>query len=229
MIIYGKQASLYALKKHENKIEAIYVTKLSILPKDLLKKYGSKIKTIENRWAQKMAKGGNHQGILVEMQEPEIPSIDSIKKSDFILVLDGLTDVGNIGAIIRTAYALGVDAVVATGLRQLNIPAIVRTSSGAALDLPPIVLGNVLDLFNELKQLGFSLYGADLDGTPLQDAIFNKKRVLVMGSEDRGISKRVKLKLDEVYKIEMKRDFDSLNVNAAAAIFLHRMSYAIKW
>ncbi len=228
MIIYGKQTSLYALIRHEDKVETIYVNKFSVLPKDLLKKFGSKIKTIENRWAQKMAKSGNHQGILVKMQEPIPQSIDSLKKSDFILVLDGLTDVGNIGAIIRTAYAMGVDGVIATGVKQLNIPAIVRTSSGAALDLPPLVLSNPLDLFNELKQLGFKLYGADLDGMALQEAKFEKKRVLVLGSEDRGISKRVKSKLDEVYKIEMKRDFDSLNVNAAAAIFLYRMSYAIK-
>ena len=228
MIIYGKQASLYALQKHSSKIETIYLNKLSILPKDLLKKYGSKIKTIENRWAQKMAKGGNHQGILVDMQEPTPQSLESLKKSDFVLVLDGLTDVGNIGAIIRTAYALGVDGVVATGVRQLNIPAIVRTSSGAALDMTPIICDNILDMFNEFSQIGFKLYGADLDGAPLQDATFESKRVLVMGSEDRGISKRAKAKLDEVYKIEMKRDFDSLNVNAAAAIFLHRMSYAIK-
>jgi len=228
MIIYGKQTSLYALRRHEDKIETVYVNKFSVLPKDLLKKYGSKIKTIENKWAQKMAKGGNHQGILIDMQEPIPQSIDSLKKSDFILVLDGLTDVGNIGAIIRTAYAMGVDGVVATGVKQLNIPAIVRTSSGAALDLLPIVLTNPLELFNELKQLNFKLYGADLDGKPLQEAQFEQRRVLVLGSEDRGISKRVKSKLDEVYKIEMKRDFDSLNVNAAAAIFLHRMSYAIK-
>ncbi len=228
MIIYGKQTCLYALSKHSSKIETIYLNKLSILPKDLLKKYGSKIKTIENKWAQKMAKNGNHQGILIDMQEPEAPSVESVKNSDYILVLDGLTDVGNIGAIIRSAYALGVDAVVATGVRQLNIPAIVRTSSGAALDMMPIIQNNVLDLMNELSQIGFKFYGADLDGKLLQDSEFAKRRVLVLGSEDRGISKRVKSKLDEIYKIEMSRDFDSLNVNAAAAIFLHRMSYAIK-
>jgi len=228
MIIYGKQTCLYALTKHSSKIETIYLNKLSILPKDILKQYGSKIKTIENKWAQKMAKGGNHQGILIDMQEPQAASIDSVKNSDYILVLDGLTDVGNIGAIIRSAYALGVDAVVATGVRQLNIPAIVRTSSGAALDMMPIIQNNILDLFNELSQIGFKIYGADLDGKPLQNAEFAKRRVLVLGSEDRGISKRAKAKLDEVYKIEMSRDFDSLNVNAAAAIFLHRMSYAIK-
>ena len=228
MIIYGKQASLYALQKHEDKIETVYVTKISILPKDLLEKYGSKIKTLENKWAQKMSKNGNHQGILVEMSEPIEPNISEIKNSSFILVLDGLTDIGNIGAIIRSSYALGVDAVIVSGIRQINLSGVVRASSGAALDLVPKLIQNPLDLLNELKQLNFKIYGADLDGEPLQDTTFANKRVLILGSEDKGISKRVKSKLDKTLKIEMSRDFDSLNVSAAAAIFIHRMGYAIK-
>jgi len=228
MIIYGKQTCLYALQKHGEKVETVYLNKFSILPKALLKEFGSKIKTIENKWAQKLSHGGNHQGILIEMQEPQEPGLEKIKNEQFIVVLDGLTDVGNIGAIVRTAYAMGADAVIASGVSQLNTPAIVRTSSGAALDMPLLVIPNILDLLNELSQVGFSLYGADLEGNPLQDAKFNSKRVLLLGSEGKGISKRAKQKLDELYRIEMKRDFDSLNVSAAAAIFIHRMSYAIK-
>jgi len=228
MIIYGKQASFYALKEHSQKIERIYLSKVSILPKELLKKYGSVVKTIENKWAQKLSKGGNHQGILVELEEPEPPSIETLKKGEFLLILDGLTDIGNIGAIIRSAYALGIDGVFITGVKQINLSGIVRASSGAALSMPPVVHSNILDLINELHQVGFSIYGADLDGEPLQNATFNQKRVLVLGSEDRGISKRAKTKLDRVYRVEMSREFDSLNVSAAAAIFLHRMSYAIK-
>ena len=228
MIIFGKQACFYALQKHSEKIETVYLNKVSILPKPLLKEFGSKIKTIENKWAQKLSHGGNHQGILIEMQEPSEPTLDRVKQGDFVVVLDGLTDVGNIGAIVRSAYALGADAVIATGVAQLNIPAVVRTSSGAALDMPILVTKNILDLLNELKQVGFELSGADLEGSSLHDATFSKKRALILGSEGRGISKRAKEKLDNLYRIEMQRDFDSLNVSAAAAIFLYRMSYAIK-
>jgi 23S rRNA (guanosine2251-2'-O)-methyltransferase len=92
----------------------------------------------------------------------------------------------------------------------------------------PIIHTNILDLLNELSQWGFKLYGASLEGSNLQEATFSQKRVLVVGSEGQGISKRALAKLDEVYKIEMQRDFDSLNVNAATAIFLYRMSHAIK-
>jgi len=228
MIIYGKQVCYYALEKHSSKIEKIYVTKISLLPKEVLKKFGSKVKTIENKWAQKLSRGGNHQGILIELKDIEAPSIESIKKSNFIIVLDTITDVGNIGAIIRTAYALGAEAIVASGVRQLNLEAIIRTSSGAALDLVPVVMQNPLNFLNELKQIGFSVYGADLDGKPLSSASFEEKRVLVLGSEGKGISKRIKEKIDQNYKIEMKRDFDSLNVSAAAAIFIYRMSNGVK-
>ncbi len=228
MIIYGKQTCLYALQKHGNKVETVYLTKFSILPKALLKEFGPKIKSIENKWAQKLSHNGNHQGILIKMQEMSEPSLEAIKKGDFLVVLDGLTDVGNIGAIVRSAYALGADAVIATGVSQLNMPAIVRTSSGAALDMPILVYRNIYDLLNELKQADFELSGADLEGEPLQEATFARKRALVLGSEGRGLSKRAKEKLDKIYKIEMQREFDSLNVSAAAAIFIYRMSYAIK-
>ncbi len=228
MIIYGKQVCLHALEQHSEKIKTVYVAKKGILPKDLFHKYHDNIKFLEEKWAQSMSKGGNHQGILVEMVEFEQSSLAEIKKNDFIVVLDGLTDVGNIGAIVRSAYALGADAVIAAGVKQLNFAAIARTSSGAMLDMPFMIAANILDTFNELQQLGFTFYGASMDGENVQDMRFNTKRVLVLGSEGKGLSKKVMAKLDHRVSIEMKHAFDSLNVSAAAAILIHRMGYAIK-
>jgi 23S rRNA (guanosine2251-2'-O)-methyltransferase len=175
-----------------------------------------------------MSKGGNHQGILVEMAEVEMASLEQMKQGSFIIVLDGLTDVGNIGAIIRTAYALGADGVIATGVKQLNLAAITRTSSGAMLEMPFMIHANILDLFNELGQVGFVSYGASMEGEPLEELFVENKRILVLGSEDKGLSKKVRSKLDKTVSITMKRTFDSLNVSAAAAILIHRMGYATK-
>ena len=144
------------------------------------------------------------------------------------MVLDGLTDVGNIGAIVRSAYALGADAIIASGVKQLNFAAIARTSSGALLDMPFMIASNILDNINELKQLGFHLYGASMDGVNVHECEFASKRVLVMGSEGKGLSKKVLAKIDKTVSIEMKHAFDSLNVSAAAAILIHRMNYAVK-
>ena len=91
-------------------------------------KYKSRIKFLETKWADKMAKGGNHQGILIDMEDIKFNEISQIKQGSFIVILDGITDVGNIGAIVRSAYAMGVDAIIATGVRQLNYGAITRTT-----------------------------------------------------------------------------------------------------
>jgi len=175
-----------------------------------------------------MSKGGNHQGILLEISSLEPPALSEIKREDFLVVLDGLTDVGNIGAIVRSAYALGADAIIATGVRQLNLEAIARSSSGALLDMPFLLIPNILDVCNELHQVGFMLYGAAMDGLPVQSMEFARKRALILGSEGKGLSKKVQGKIDHRVSIEMRHAFDSLNVSAAAAILIHRMGYAVK-
>ena len=233
MIIYGKQVCLHALEHHAEKIKTVYVAQKGTnskgtLPKALFHQYHDKIKFLEEKWAQSMSKGGNHQGLLIEMDEFEESSFTEIKKNNFIVVLDGLTDVGNIGAIVRSAYALGAEAIIATGVRQLNFAGIARSSSGAMLDMPFMIAPNILDTFNELGQLGFTVYGASMDGENVQNVTFEEKRVLVMGSEGKGLSNKVLSKIDHKVSIEMQHAFDSLNVSAAAAILIHRMGYAIK-
>jgi 23S rRNA (guanosine2251-2'-O)-methyltransferase len=233
MIIFGKQVCLYALEHTPDEVEAVYIvtkhsSKKHILPQELFHKYHSKIKFLEEKWAQSMAKGGNHQGILVEMKPFQETSLSDMKQGSFLLLLDGLTDVGNIGAIVRTAYALGVDGIIASGVRQLNFAAIARTSSGALLRMPFMVTHHVKDTIHELKQKEFLFYGAAMDGEEISTCHFAPKRVLVLGNEGLGISKKVEVKLDNRISIRMRRSFDSLNVSAAAAILIDRMNDAIK-
>lgn len=71
---------------------------------------------------------------------------------------------------------------------------------------------------NELKQMGFTLYGADMQGRDVKDVTFAPKKALIMGSEGKGLSPKVKEKLDAIISIKMARAFDSLNVSAATAI-----------
>jgi 23S rRNA (guanosine2251-2'-O)-methyltransferase len=129
---------------------------------------------------------------------------------------------------VRSAYALGVDAIIATGVKQLNLSSIARTSSGALLDMPFMISHNILDIFNELHQLGFISYGASIGGKDITITEIAQKRVLVLGSEGTGLSKKAKSKVKEIVSIEMKQNFDSLNVSAAAAILIHRMKNATK-
>ncbi len=228
MIIYGKQVCLHALYKHADSVKVVYVAKKGILPQDLYDKHKDSIKFLENRWAQAMSKGGNHQGILLEIDDIKPVSLAKIKDDNFVVILDGLTDAGNIGAIVRTSYSLGVDAIIFSNLQRLNFAPIIRTSAGALLDMPFVFQQNISDVMHELTQVGFQCFGASMEGLSVESIQFPLKRALVLGSEDKGISKKARQKLDRTVSIAMQREFDSLNVSAAAAILIHRMGYAVK-
>jgi 23S rRNA (guanosine2251-2'-O)-methyltransferase len=122
--------------------------------------------------------------------------------------------------------ALGVDGVAICGLKNINFAAMVRTSSGAMLDIPITISHNSLDLLNELKQVDFNLIGACIDGVEVLDfkkELNIKKTALVLGSEGSGLSKKVINKLDHKVKISMSNNFDSLNVSVAAGILIHTL------
>lgn len=227
MIVYGKQICRFLMERHPELINRFLLAKeLDRKEFSAVGRVGRPIERIDAKKAQALARGGNHQGWLCDVKPYRYADVSQLKEGSFLVVLAGLTDVGNIGAIIRTAYALGADGLIAAGIRQLQSEAVVRTSAGAMFDLPVAVAPNLLDLLNELKQSGFTLYGAGMDGEPIDGIEVAPKRVLVLGSEGSGIPKRALEKMDRVVTIEMARPFDSLNVSAAAAILIYRMGHA---
>jgi 23S rRNA (guanosine2251-2'-O)-methyltransferase len=94
--------------------------------------------------------------------------------------------------------------------------------------MPFRVIHNIADVLHELHQVGFVSYGASMEGSPVEETFFSPKRVLVLGSEGEGLSKKAKMRISKTVSITMKHSFDSLNVSAAAAILIHRMGYAIR-
>lgn len=226
MIIYGKQLFLHLLNNYPKKIKTVYLAKEC--DKKLfsaIAKLHVQIEKLDEKKAQALARGGNHQGFLAEIEPVELAELNSLKDREFLVVLSGITDVGNIGAIIRSAYSFGAGGIIICGIRELKLENIIRTSSAAAFELPICSVFNVLDVLNELKISKFKIYAADMSGIDIEKVKFDKKRVLLLGSEGFGLSRKVLEKSDEVVKINMKRDFDSLNVSAAAAILCYRMCY----
>ena len=225
MIVYGKQIFLYILDNKPNIINRVILAK--DVDKSLFKKIGNalpssaKIEKVDNKKAQGLARGGNHQGLLLDIDFKSEYTLKDIKGDKFTLLLDGITDMGNIGAIFRTAYSLGVDSIVICGIKDLKLETILRTSSGSALNMKFIVHHNSNEAVSQIKQLGFKAYGSSLDGTSLQNINKSEKTLLVMGSEDSGISKKVLKQCEEKVKIDMKNGFDSLNVSVATAILIY--------
>jgi len=226
MIVYGKQIVSSFVTKYPNKIKKIYLTKE--LEKEEFKKFmniGIKITRLDNKKAQALARGGNHQGYLLEIDDFEFVDFHYLKKEKFLLVFDGLTDVGNMGAIIRTAYALGVDGVVICGLKQIDMSPVIRTSAAAALEMPIAFVQNSADVANELSMVDFTLAGADANGYDIKsiEKSSGQKIALFLGNEGKGLSKKVQKKLDIKLSIAMENNFDSLNVSVAAGILIHAL------
>ncbi len=226
MLIYAKQPIYYLINNYPQKIKTLYLAKeLEKKEYSRLMKMGFEIKRIPNEAAVKMSKNANHQGFLAEVEDYKLHNYQTFLDKDFIVVLAGLTDVGNIGAIVRSAYALGIDAIIVSGIKHLNIEPLLRTSTGALFDMPLAVENNIHNLLNDFKMSGFVSYGADMGGIDIRDAEIVKKRVLVLGNEGEGLTQRVSSKLDNIVSINMAHDFDSLNVSVAGAILMDRMRY----
>ena len=227
MIIYGKQVVLYVLEKHPDLIDEIFFSKE--IDKKIFSKFlrlGKKIIKLDNKKAQSLAHGGNHQGFFLKLSAYEYNVIEELKERNFIVVLDNLTDVGNIGAITRSAYSLGIDGVIASGVKTFNVSGAIRASSGAFLDLPFNLYPNTLDLANELKQSGFTLIGATTNGIDLKQygkITKDDKIALFLGSEGEGLNNKIIKKLDLKVSIGMSNDFDSLNVSVAAGILMYTL------
>lgn len=224
MLIYGKQPVYYVIERHREKMRTLYLAK-EVAKKEYnrLMDLGCEVKRIPANAAQSMSKSGNHQGFLAEIDDVAPLPLKQLLTSGFVVVLSGITDVGNIGAIVRSAYALGVDGVIICGLKQPALEPIVRSSTGALLDLPFAVEGNLYDVINELKVNGFELFGAVMDGEDIRNSTIEGKRALLLGNEAEGIPSRAQEKLDRRVSIAMAHAFDSLNVSAAGAILMDRM------
>ncbi|MDD3341993.1 MAG: 23S rRNA (guanosine(2251)-2'-O)-methyltransferase RlmB [Sulfurospirillaceae bacterium] len=225
MIIYGKQLFLHLLKNYPQKIITVFLSK-KCDPKlfSQIAKVTNKICSVDDRKAQALCHGGNHQGFIAEIADIELADFNDVKKGTFLIILNEVTDVGNIGAIIRSAYAFGADGIILSGVKSVNLEGILRTSSAAAFELPIVVYPSTLDMLNELKQVGFCIFGADMGGIDVREVDFGTKKALMMGSEGSGIPAKIKERLDKIVSIKMERPFDSLNVSAAAAIFCDRIA-----
>ncbi len=175
---------------------------------------------------------GNHQGVVATISPityrdftETLQSLVDTGVSPFILMLDHITDVRNMGAIVRTAECAGVHAVVIPdhGSAQLNEDAI-KTSSGALLRMPICREANFKTTINIAKQYGLQICAATEKGaTDYLDVDFTQPTLLVMGSEDSGISSEVLKMADLRAKLPIRGEVQSLNVSVAAAVFMYEM------
>ena len=168
--------------------------------------------------------GGPRRGAsrLKEMTVDEFCSSLREDEGALVLILDGITDPHNLGAILRSADQFGADLVLIPERRSVQAnETVVKVSSGAAQYVPLSVVPNLTREIKTLKDNGFWVYGADMNGSSSYDEKFATRSAIVMGSEGDGMSNLVRKNCDYIVSIPMRGHIDSLNVSVAAGILMY--------
>ncbi len=171
-----------------------------------------------------------HQGLGAEVSPyvyaelPDVLSGPEDRADSLIVALDQVTDPQNLGAVIRTAAAAGADGIVGGKNRSAAVtPAVVKASAGLT-EKARVVQTNLSDALIRLKDAGFWVVGADGSGTERHwDLDLTGKTVVVLGSEGQGLSRLVRERCDWLAALPLAPGVDSLNVSAAAAVFLYEV------
>jgi len=163
-----------------------------------------------------------HQGVVAMGAPKKYADLEDIFGADLVVVLDGVEDPHNLGAIIRTAHAAGAGALVIPERRSASLTDVVAKAAAGALEHLPIVrVTNVNRALEQLKDREYWIYGLDERGPRLySEAPYSIPTVLVLGGEGRGLHEQVRKHCDLLVRIPMAGEISSLNVSVAAGVVL---------
>ena len=171
----------------------------------------------------RVSKGVPHQGVIAFGAAHDYVELnDVLEGAKLLVILDGVEDPHNLGAIIRTSHAAGANAVIVPERRAAPLTETVDKAAAGALEYLPIArVTNVNQTIERLKQAGFWTYGLDERGTELYDRVeFTAPSAIVLGGEGKGLHQTVRKHCDVLVRIPMAGAVSSLNVSVAAGIVL---------
>lgn len=230
--IYGRNTVREKLNSNET-IEEAYI--LENLKDDaimnLLKKKNIKVIKCNRNKLDKIVNNTFHQGIIIKVKEYSTCDLNEIiannkdNENALLLILDGVVDPHNLGAILRTSEAIGVNGVIIPKNNSAPLNATVAKTSTGAIELVPIAkVTNLTNTIIKLKEEGYWIVGAEAsEAVDYRKVDYNGKIALVLGSEGYGISKLVLENCDYRVKLPMVGKITSLNVSVATAILLYQV------
>jgi 23S rRNA (guanosine2251-2'-O)-methyltransferase len=169
------------------------------------------------------SKGAAHQGVIAFGAAHDYVQLDSIfENAQMLVILDGVEDPHNLGAIVRSAHAAGANGVVVAERRAAPITETVARAAAGALEYLPVArVTNISQTLERLKQHGFWIYGLDERGTESYNSVdFTIPSAIVLGGEGKGLHQGVRKQCDFLVRIPMAGQVSSLNVSVAAGIIL---------
>lgn len=233
--VFGRNAVTELLRSNRD-VDKLYILKGAaggpLVP--IIEKCRTKKIPVKEVPAQKldfMCGNQTHQGVIASVAAKSYCSLDDIlnickdkSTPPFLIICDGLEDPHNLGAIIRTAEATDVDGIIIPRHRSVTLSATVAKSASGALEYVNICkVTNVADTIEKLKENGFWVWAADMDGQNWFDADFSSATAIVIGSEGKGVSRLVKSKCDGTISMPMQGQINSLNASVAAGVLMYEV------
>ena len=227
MLVYGRNVAKEILKKDKKVIKIILQEGFDDKEiNSLIEKGNFRVEYKSKRDIERLA-DGVHQGIILDIPDYQYKELKYVLNNDssFVVLLDHLEDPHNLGAIIRTCEAAGVDAIIMPKDRQVQINSTVMKTSVGTLDNIDIVsVSNLVNAIDTLKQNGFWVVGTALeDSVDYREIDYSGKIALVIGNEGSGMSQLVKKNCDFIAKIPMYGTTNSLNASVAAGIMIYEV------
>ncbi|MFN3347559.1 23S rRNA (guanosine(2251)-2'-O)-methyltransferase RlmB [Pseudorhodoplanes sp.] len=231
-ILYGWHTVEAALANPNRRIRALYATENAAkrLAEAGLDKHLMPQIVRPDEIARRLGPDAVHNGLLAEADPLDAPDLSDLPAEGIVLVLDQITDPHNVGAILRSAAAFGVKALVTTARHSPEATGVLAKSASGALDHVPIVtVQNLARGLNALRERGFLLVGldsegeADLAATPLRGPL-----ALVLGAEGKGLRQLTRETCDRTARLDLPGTIKSLNVSNAAALALYVASTRLK-
>lgn len=209
-------------------IERVLIAKGAAGPRiqevvELCRERGVPVRFEPREQVERAAPGATHQGIVAYAAAHRYLDLDDLPAgAGLVVVLDGIEDPHNLGAIIRTANAAGAGAVVIPDRRSVGLTEIVAKAAAGALEYTPVVrAGNLNQAIDKLKERGYWVYGLDERAEQDYDAAdFAEPTALLLGAEGHGLHEHTRKRCDFLLRIPMAGQIASLNVSVAAGVVL---------
>ncbi|TAL81608.1 MAG: 23S rRNA (guanosine(2251)-2'-O)-methyltransferase RlmB [Beijerinckiaceae bacterium] len=223
--LYGFHAVLEALRNKRRKLLTLYATEAAAERlKAEIEAAGVSLHIVDTETlARRLGPGSVHQGILLEARPLPSPGLDEITaRSNIVLVLDQITDPHNVGAILRSAAAYDVDAVVTTERHAPELSGVLaKAASGALEHVAVIEVVNLARTLDELGDLGYLRVGLDSEApVALQEVVETRPLALVFGAEGKGLRRLTRERCDHLARLDLPGAIKSLNVSNACAVAL---------
>ena len=230
--ICGVHAVYEALASHRQPIERIHIARQAHSGRlkeilDLARESGVPVRKEERAILDRMAGGSVHQGIIAISAALPYAGFDVLFKSakPIVLVLDGVEDPQNLGAVIRTAEACSVSGIVVPERHSAPLSAaVIKASAGAFAYVPVVRAKNLVNAIDQMKERGLWVVGVDPEGAQDWTAFDYKGPVaLVLGGEHRGLRRLVREHCDVLVRLPMLGKIASLNISVAAGVILYEV------